>query len=298
MALIFCRKNIVHIPVLLLCMACGASKKGGKMQAKMPGTWQAQPIKIDGDCTDWPSPYPNYDAKAMVAYATSNDAENLYVTIQTGDPLTQIKILKQGMAVSIDTSGRKDASSFVINYPLQNPDDLSELFAQKKDGGSSLSHLSRQFDQKLQKSAESCNQYSLEGFGTCNGGYMVSQNAPCGVKVRLRIDEYKQLVWEAMVPLKALLNKDNISATDAGKALSVCYSIKAFKAPSSKADAGSMPMNNNMGGQSGMPGAGGGRMNNSMPMNNAGTTRSNGGPMQHLYESTKTWKHFGLAWGQ
>jgi len=265
------------------------------MPAKMPGTWQAQPIKIDGDCTDWPSPYPNYDSKAMVAYATSNDAENLYVTIQTGDPLTQIKILKQGMAVSIDTSGRKDASSFVINYPLQNPDDLSELFGQKKEGGSS-SHLSRQFDQKLQKSAESCTQYALEGFGNCNGGYMVSQSAPCGVKVRLRIDEYKQLVWEAMVPFKAIFNKDKISVVEAGKAISICYSIKAFKAPSTKGDGAAAPMTNNMGGQNGMPG--GGSMN-SMQMSNPGTTRSNGGgPMQHLYESTKTWKHFGLAWGK
>ncbi|GAA4464861.1 hypothetical protein GCM10023093_16050 [Nemorincola caseinilytica] len=262
------------------------------MPARMPGTWQAQPIKIDGDCTDWPSPYPNYDAKAMVAYATSNDAENLYVTIQTGDPLTQIKILKQGMAVMIDTGGRKDAS-FVINYPLQNPDDLSELFAQNKDGGTS-SHLSRQFDQKLQKSAEGCNQYSLDGFGPCNGGYMVSQSAPCGVRVTLRIDEYKQLVWEAVVPFKAILNKSNISAADAGKAISVCYAIKAFKAPSTKADNAATPMNNNMGGQTGMPG---GRMN-SMQMNSPGTVRASGGPNGHLYESTKTWKHFGLAWGK
>ena len=177
----------------LFALSCGSLKRSGKSSA-VPGVWQATPVTIDGDCTDWPSPYPNYDAKAKVAYATSNDRENLYITLQTGDPLTQIKILKQGLTVSIDTSGRKDPS-FNISYPLQNEDDLSDLFSRADHSSSgSSSHMARQFDQKLKKSAESCNQFSLDGFGSCSGGYLVSQELPCGVRVKLNIDEYKQLV--------------------------------------------------------------------------------------------------------
>src|ERR1700733_16221077 len=93
---------------ILSILSCGSSHHSGKGKAVLPGTWQPEPIVIDGDSKDWPSPYPNYDAKAMVAYATSNDKENLYITMETGDELTQIKILKQGMIVSIDTSGNKD----------------------------------------------------------------------------------------------------------------------------------------------------------------------------------------------
>ena len=63
---------------LVLLSSCGSSKHE-KSKASLPGTWQAQPIVIDGDSKDWPSPYPNYDAKAMVAYATSNDKYNLYI---------------------------------------------------------------------------------------------------------------------------------------------------------------------------------------------------------------------------
>ena len=287
---IISRQGAWLLCALATMASCGSAKKGGKSGASVAGTWQTEPIKIDGDCTDWPSPYPNYDAKAKVAYATSNDAEHLYITIQTGDPLTQIKMLKQGLSVAIDTGGRKDAS-FIINYPLQNTDDLAELFAQSDAPNSGSPTLSRQFEQKLKKSLDGANQYALEGFGSCSGGFMISQEAPCGIRIKAAIDEYKQLVWEAVIPIKALYGRNTITATDAGKAISVCYAIKGFKAPSTKGDNATMPMNNSMGRQGGM--AGGGM--NSMPMSGASTASKSGGPLAHLYESTKTWKFFSLA---
>jgi len=293
-------KNCATIAVFaIMSISCGGMKHSGKSSAAVPGTWQSTPIVIDGDCTDWPSPYPNYDARSMVAYATSNDGENLYVTMQTGDALTQIKILKQGMTVSLDTTGKKDPT-FNINYPLQNEDDLSELFSQggdrqKKDGST---QLSRQFEQKLRKSTESANQFSIDGFGKCSGGYMVSQSIPCGIKVKVSIDEYKQLVWEAVIPFKAIYNKEVISAAYAGKPISVCFSVKGFKNPSSKGNSNAAPMNNNSmgGGGMGSGGMGGGGRMNSSPMGANAGTQNKANPMQRLYESTKTWKHFRLAW--
>src|SRR4051812_31694016 len=111
-------RPIVLLLILAMASSCGGSKHSGSKNLA-PGTWQATPIIIDGDSKDWPSPYPNYDSKAMIAYASSNDAQNLYITMQTGDELALMKILKQGMTVSIDTGGSKDAT-FQINYPLSN----------------------------------------------------------------------------------------------------------------------------------------------------------------------------------
>lgn len=277
----------------MLLLSCSASKRGGR-SAAVPGTWQGTPIAIDGDCADWPSPYPNYDAKAKVAYATSNDGENLYVTLQTGDPLTQIKIMKQGLTVSIDTSGHKDAT-FNINYPLQNEDDLTELFSRTDQSATAgTSHASRQFDQKLKRSAEGCNQFSLDGFGTCNGGYLVSQEVSCGVRVKLAIDEYKQLVWEAVIPLRILYPQGAATVVQGAKPISICYAVKGFKAPSAKGNQGAaMPMNNNM--SRGGLGAGGGMNSTPMGTSPGGGGSNREGPMQHLYESTKTWKHFSLT---
>jgi hypothetical protein len=276
--------------LFILCFSCAGSKHSGAKDT-LPGTWQAQPIVIDGDSKDWPSPYPNYDAKAMVAYATSNDKQNLYITMETGDELTQMKILKQGMDVIIDTNGKKDGQ-LSINYPLENDNediDLKRDAMAKKDPNG---YESRKLQQKINNSIQSANQFTLEGFSSCNGGYVVTQSAPCGIKVRARIDEYKELVWEAVVPFKMIYNRDSISASDAGKPISVCFLIKPFvheKKPDSNGggsgNGGSM--SNGMGGAGRNSNMGGGGKN-------AGK-RPAQDPLEHMYEKTKTWKQLVLA---
>jgi hypothetical protein len=121
---------------------------------------------------------------------------------------------------------------------------------------------------------------------------MVSQTTSCGIKVIARIDEYKELVWEAVVPFKAIYNKSVITAQDAEKPISVCFAIKGFKNPSSKNADNSNGISNNTGTGANLNGR-----------NNQGTgrppsTRQPENPMQHLYDNTKTWKQFGLAYKQ
>ena len=283
--------GFVFAILILVSLSCNSSKHSGKSSDTLPGTWQSQPITIDGDSKDWPSPYPNYDAKAMVAYATSNDKQNLYITMETGDEQTQMKILKQGMTIMIDTEGGKDPQ-YKINYPLQNENDPLEIA--KEDNGPSKSNAinsPHHWDKKIKRSAGEATQYSLEGFSMCNGGYLVSQTTACGIKVKLGIDEYKELIIEVMVPFKAIYSKNIITEADAGHPISVCFAVKGFKAPAVKnndnnnAGTGTANMGG-VGRNSGMAGRGGGRSGH--------TTAEN--PLQHLYESTKTWKQFGIAY--
>ncbi|MES2701016.1 MAG: hypothetical protein V4649_00160 [Bacteroidota bacterium] len=274
----------VGISLLLTSsFSCSVFRHSSK-SAAMPGTWQAVPIAIDGDSKDWPSPYPNYDAKAFIAYATSNDRDNLYITMETGDEVTQLKILRQGMTVSIDTSGGKNTSRS-INFPLVNDNEL-ELPSDQ-----ALVHMSPQFKQKLYKQAEFANQFSIEGFPDCNGGYLATQTAPCGIKVRMRIDEFKQLVWEAQVPFKALYGTTAIPPDFAGKKISVCYTVKGFKRNTPKGTdntSSSSNMDQNMGGAT----IGG----NSRQGGLRTATRTAESPVERMYETTKTWKHFGLEY--
>jgi hypothetical protein len=282
------------VSLLALVFVVGCSVVGKKSKASLPGTWQSTPIVIDGDSKDWPSPYPNYDSKAMVAYATSNDRKNLYVTVESGDEMTQMKILKRGLTVSIDTGGGK-SPEFNINYPLENDNDPLE-FPKKEDlprNENKNSYMSKQISNKLKKGAGEANQLALDGFAGCNGGFMVSQVTPCGIKVVARIDEYNELIWEAAIPFKAIFNIDSLTPAYAGKPVSVCFAVKAFKYPDSKTadNSGSNSMNNNM--NSGTHGLGntgrGGNMGS-----NPGAKVEN--PMQQLYEASKTWKVFGLVY--
>jgi hypothetical protein len=275
----------------ILVTSCAPSKKGGKPTNALPGTWQSQPIVIDGDSKDWPSPYPNYDSKAKIGYATSNDRKFLYITMETGDELTQLKILKGGMTVSVDTSGRKDAA-FGIKYPLEN--DNSEIEIPHPAGSSKEAavHAAKQMAQNIRKAVELNSQYSLTGFKGCDGGYMVSQVTTCNIKLKMRLDEYKEIVWEAAIPIKALYGKDSLDATDAAKPISICVNIAGVKKPKS----GSVDnVNNNMGSDmNSTPGSQHNSMQRGGGGRGGGQRSSSESPMEHLYTATKTWKQFTL----
>jgi len=292
--------SLAVIFIIIVLVSCGSARHSKGSKNLMPGTWQSTPIVIDGDSKDWPSPYPNYDATARVAYATSNDAQNLYISMESGDEMTLLKILKQGMTVSVDTSGKKDPQ-FNINYPLQNDNEPLDMpkhdHAQNVDSRTSLA--ARQTEQKINKLAQEANQFSLDGFANCNGGYLISQTVPCGIRIKARIDEYKELVWEVVIPFKAIYNRESISTADAGKPISVCFSINRFKPAS--------PKNDNNGGSGSNSGMGGAGSNSSMGGGSGGRGGGRGGkgggarntatdPNQQLYESTKTWKHFAIVY--
>jgi len=261
----------------------------------MPGTWQSTPITVDGDSKDWPSPYPNFDSKAKIAYATSNDKQFLYITMETGDEMTQTKILKQGMTVSIDTGGGKEAD-FHINFPLPNDNeeiDIPKTGTGRKPQDGETTFTGRQIQMQINKMTKAANQYSIDGFINCNGGYVVSQAAPCGIMVSAAVDEYKQLVWEAVVPFKAIYNKEILTAADADKPISVCFIVKGFKEPAVKSTVDNSSSSSGMGG-SGMGGHGGG----SGRGGKGGGRGPSENPLQHLYETTKTWKHFSIVYKQ
>lgn len=270
---------------LVLLSGCAGSKKATDKKNLMPGTWQATPIVIDGDNGDWPSPYPNYDSKGKIAYATSNDARYLYITMETGDELTQLKMLKYGMTVSIDTGGKRN-TPFSIDFPLAN--DNSELDIPITPDGQkeSAMQFEKQLYLKVHKAIDLANQLTFEGFSACSGGYMAGQANPCGIKVKARVNTYKELIWEAAIPVKALYGKETLTAADAGHPISVCYYVKGGKAPKSG------NVDNANGGYNQTPG--GGSRNAAMGMPQGGGRKAEN-PLEHLYTPTRTWKQFSLV---
>ena len=134
-------------------------------------------------------------------------------------------------------------------------------------------------------------QFSLDGFAGCTGGYMISQVLPCGIKVKAKMDEYKQFVWEAAIPFKAIYGIDSNSASSANKPISVCYVVHGFK----KAKTTSGGDNNSM---SNISGAAGNAGNNNQMRNaaNISTQASSQDPNEYYYQTTKTWKQFGITY--
>ena len=295
---------------LMILSSCSGSKHPKK---RLAGVWQSTPIVVDGNGKDWPSPYPEYDSKAMLGYAVSNDKDNLYITVETGDQATQLKILHEGLTVWIDKNGGNE-KTMAINYPL--PDDYkSNKTKSAKDEerkglpgggveqGSGAEHRLRgMLAEKIKKALDDAKEFSLQGFKSCNTQFPVLEKDSCGIVVSINIDEFNELVWEATIPFKSFYYKAGIDARDKGKPISVCFETTGQKRPASQS------------GGSHKGGGGGGGMRPSMSMGGRGMGMSMGGggmrgggggnqtsnpttnPLEPLYITTATWKKIGLAW--
>ncbi|MFI5196880.1 MAG: hypothetical protein ACHQD8_07300 [Chitinophagales bacterium] len=294
--------------ILIFTVSCSSNKHS--KSKRLPGTWQAQPITIDGNNKDWSSPYPEYDDKAMLGYAVSNDKDNLYITVETGDPATQLKILREGLTVWIDKTANKDEIT-AINFPIPQPGSKENRqegskpasgHIQQGQGGGSQDKRRFELEDRVKKALSEANEYSLQGFKSCNLQYPVMEKDSCGIVVRIGLDADNELVWEAVIPFKSFYYKPHIGISDKGKPLSICFETTGIKRPAGQSNGphggggGMRPgMSMGMGGMGmGMRMGGGGMRGGG----NRGSQNNNNDLMESLYKSTKTYKKFGIAFQQ
>jgi len=63
--------------------------------------WQAQPIVIDGDGSDWGTLPRFFNAESDVKYEIRNDTHNLYIILKAADRTTQMQLLTAGFNIKL-----------------------------------------------------------------------------------------------------------------------------------------------------------------------------------------------------
>jgi len=299
--------GIIVLIIIVALFSCKSSKHSSSKRLP-PCAWQVVPIDVDGSNRDWPSPYPEYDDKAMLGYAVSNDKDNLYITVETGDPATQLKILREGLTVWIDKKGEKEEVTG-INYPIPTPagdnggQRPSSMHAQPGSGGASIDQEQKKrmaLEERVRRSLPDAIEYSLQGFKSCNLQFPIMVADSCGVIMHIAIDTDDEMVWEAVVPFKSFYFKSEITKADKGRPISICFETTAMKRPEGQST--------HSGGGHG--GGSGGGFSPSVGMGGMGMRMGGGGGrdrsnpqaapdiMEPAYKSTKTYKKFGLAFQQ
>lgn len=273
---------ILPIAVIISFSSCSSTKSTGTAIKAEP--WQETPIVIDGQNADWPNPYPSYDEKSKISYATSNDGENLYISMQTGDEATAMKILRAGMTLYIDPSGGRD-QSISVQYPM--PGNSTDVGGWRPKSESN--QFSKGRSEHMEKLIESSRDIAFQGFKTnCNGAIAVMQQNSCGIAVRMSMDEYQSLIWEIKIPFKSFY-KGKLSADDAGKPIGICFAINAIPKPAENKE--DNPNGANHGGMQGMQGMSGGMRGGAK--GGRGGTFATG---EYIHDNTKTWIKAGLAY--
>lgn len=295
----FLAANIL-LAILLFAGTNGIAKN--KNVKKVPGTWQAQPIVIDGNASDWPAPYPYYDEDAMLGYSISNDSENLYITVETGDAATQLKILENGLTVWIDKTATEEQVT-AINYPIpasfKSKGGTGEGYTRQHIGqepGPTEAVQKRiiEMQQNVKKAIDAADEYSLQGFKGCNLQFPVLAENSCGIVVRINMDQDNELIWEARIPFKAFYFKPVVGMADRHRELNICLETTGSKRPAGQPAAqagkrrgGGFRPSIGIGGMGmGMAFGGGSQQNAYDP---------NANLMESLYKNTKTSVKTGIA---
>jgi len=207
--------------------------------------WQAKPVTVDGNPTEWSLPLRFSDSKSGLQYTITNDESNIYMAIRATEQQIQMKILMAGMQIWINPDG-KFKKTAGIQFPLPGKPDPKAMNENmhpgvqqgKKPGTMNMANQFKMQDPKV----------TLSGFlPEYNGTFNADETK--GIKAAINWDSDNIMTYELCVPLKSFYTKDMKSLKE-NPVLGVMIVINAI-------DFANRPQGGHPGGAAGGPPGGG-----------------------------------------
>lgn len=259
--------------------------------------YQSAAVKADGDLSEWNRPLRFGSSSGLAQYNVTNDRDNLYISLETHDEATALKILRSGINIYLDPAAGKSKKK-VLEFPLPN----SSFHQASKSTGADVVRNSR--GDMLHGLLVQAITFNTVGFsGMENKMYDVSDRSKIAVAVSAGSD--RSLGYEAVIPLKYIFGSDADKMS--GHNLSVGIVINAIKnegehtTNSGSSNRPSMGTGGRRGGGGGggrMGGGGGGGGGNYR--RNSGTAENNNSntiatDRTALYKADTNWYTFKLS---
>jgi hypothetical protein len=174
---------------------CYAQKKHETAQLLPP----PPDIVIDGNIKEWGDSLRYYNQEKQLNYSLANDHKNLYVAIRINDRSEQIRVLRSGLTLSIDTRGKKK-ESFSMTFPvgINNESDFAPQ-GTGPDGNTNLTQADR--DELMRARLTKLREIRVSGFKDVEDETITTSNT-YGFKVAIDYSKDGYLVYEAAIPLK------------------------------------------------------------------------------------------------
>lgn len=189
--------------------------------------WRDSSIVIDGNPSDWDMPYPYFDSKAKLQYSIVNDAKFIYISIRTTDEKAQMKIMRAGMEVWFDISGKKKQVA-TIHFPLKtdtkldmtpNPDDMEQQVVERPDV------------RKMKADWSSATKdIHTQGFKDLPLSITQADSTKYGIQADINWDRSDVMTYELKVPFSAFY-KDQLIASDTLHPITIGFKVYAMDLP-------------------------------------------------------------------
>lgn len=157
----------------------------------------AEGITIDGSLSEWGDSLKAYDAESMLRYDLGNDQSNLYVAIQSSDPITIRKILTFGFSFAVNKDGKKKPAQ-TITFPVIDHIAVRSAMPTTKPTGSKTETI--KLNQLIISKTKGIR---VDRFKEMVDG-TISLNNEYGVKGKAVITDSNTLKLELAVPLRLL----------------------------------------------------------------------------------------------
>lgn len=225
--------------------------------------WQAQPIVIDGDRSDWVSIPRFFDAQSNVQYEFRNDDKNLYLIVRTIDRAAQMQMLRGGFSLKLKIK-TKIPTRCSITFPPQRMEMPPLQFNNRGDESQLLVEKTAPKPGPMPKDS-----MVLDGFKFSNGiisSENKDENKICFARNK---ETREQLVYELRIPLCEIYGTDYVFENVASIPIQLQITINELSQNSGKQDKGGKGMRGRgegmrgggmrggMQGGGGMPGGGG-----------------------------------------
>jgi hypothetical protein len=211
--------SLLLFPLLLMAIAACSPK------TSITTAWQNEPLSI-AETEAWSTPT-RTDKRSKLDYALTNDKDNFYITLQTADPATRLRIIRAGLEIEIQTP-ENAKNPGTIKYPL--PEERITLF----DG---IGRQEGPRDRNRQDPSEMfvrvmANQTELEltGFNNHPNGRVPLKNEG-GINIGVDMDSQGVIIYKAIIPLNTFL-KEALSEKSAQTNNLITIRINALDIPS------------------------------------------------------------------
>ncbi len=171
---------------------------------------------LDGKTAEWPPEIFEQNKATGIKYALNNDANNLYVAVMVMDFNTQIKMMRGGMKLYIDTKGKKKQENG-IEFPVRKDLPVYNNNNSQHDKREAQNSSKQKPDMKLIRSRMAPSLLSLKIFGFYNQEPVAQDLMESGsVNIQFSWDGNDIMYIEYKIPLDLLgdkisLNKKTIS---------------------------------------------------------------------------------------
>lgn len=226
--------------------------------------WRDSAITIDGNPSDWDQPFPYFDSKTKLQYSVVNDAKYIYISVKTNDDKAQMKIMRAGMDVWLDVSGKKKEVA-TIHCPLKNNSKLDVI----NDPNEIDQQIIEKPDVKKMRLdwAESNKEVHTQGLKNVPASFSAADSAAHGMEVAINWERDNTMTYELKVPFSAFF-KDALVASDTVKPITIGIKANAMDLPLIPTNLNTNTDINSVTGNNGLS-----NTTNGMPNTMANTTR-------------------------